>query len=239
MSSKKKPAVKHTGEQIVPTNEGVQLQLVPDDNEPSFAHFNGVGLVFDAGTTVEEWQKVGVGMAHVNSVSGFALGDWLNYGAATFDKKQYKAAVVATGMKVGTLRNMASVAKRFSHDQRRVGLSFDHHRLLVPVKSPEKVIEIMDRVQKEGLSSNAMKELLPKTKKKAAKLTDEQRAAAEDKIDKKWRDIAEEFLDYLAGMPARHLASWSGVLDRLTERVQEVAPEAAAALAAKTPEGNA
>jgi len=209
------------------TTTDVQLQLVGDP--PPSVSFTGVGLEFNEMTTFEDWQKVGVGMAKASNISSFCLGDWLNFGEKKFDKKQYKEAIAATGLKYGTLRNMASVAKRFTPEKRRQTLSFEHHRLLAPVKTDEKLAQLMDRAENEHLSANALKEIVPKAK--AKKLTPEQQKKADDKADEKHRQNAELLIDYLSDMPTRFLAGWSQVLDRLVDVCETTAPLAASELA--------
>jgi hypothetical protein len=176
--------------------------------------FDGISMTFKQGTTLDQWETVGMGLAQSSKVSQWCLGDWLNYGTGNF-KKEYKAACEKTGLAYGTLRTAASVAKRFAPALRRISVSFEHHRLLAPVKDVKQVLAIMDRVEKDGLSANAMKEIIPKTEKKA--LTPEQQEAKDVAESTRHREHAQELHLYLRAImetPAKHkrLAVWGDTL---------------------------
>jgi hypothetical protein len=54
------------------------------------------------------------------------LGDWLVYGERTYGSR-YRRAVAVTGLDYQTVRNYATVARRFRLPRRREELSFHHH----------------------------------------------------------------------------------------------------------------
>jgi len=153
--------------------------------EQKNVHFSGVALKFDDGATFEEWNHVLQGFAAIDTISGFCIGDALNFGSKKFgtaDKDRYTKAVAATGLSKGTLKNYAMTAARFAPDQRRVGLSVEHHRLAAPVKDDTKLTALLDRAENEKLSASAFREIVPKTKRKAKKKTPEE-IAAQDRVE--------------------------------------------------------
>lgn len=179
--------------------------------------FDGVSMTFKQGTTLEQWEAVGLGLAQSSKVSQWCLGDWLNYGTGAF-KKDYKTACAKTGLAYGTLRTAASVAKRFAPAKRRLTVSFEHHRLLAPVKDEDKVKTILDRVEKEDLSAAAMKELIPKETPKP--LTPEQQEARDIAESTRQREHAENLMKWLKAVyadPKRRtrLGMWPTLLQQL------------------------
>lgn len=158
--------------------------------------FDGVSITFREGTTIDEWRATGHQLATASKVAQWTLGDWLNFGSSHF-KKEYKAAAEATGLAYGTLRTAASVAKRFPPNKRRITpqLSFEHHRLLAPIKDEAVITKIMDRVEREKLSANAMKELIPVSMSKEK--TPKQIEAMEIAKSNRMREQVEKLCEYL------------------------------------------
>jgi hypothetical protein len=200
---------------VLPRNEVVAVNIIP----ANLGTFNGIALTLAPGISLDNWKRLGAGFAQVHAASGWALGDWLNGGAEfeKTEKKAYKEAVAATGIDYGRLRIFASIAKRFPAEQRRPGLSFEHHRILAPMKD-DKVIALMDRAENEQLSTAATREIVPKTKpKKPKKETDEQRKVREAKEDEAFRLSAKELITYMREMPDDRLKLWPELLAEMSE----------------------
>jgi hypothetical protein len=84
------------------------------------------GLALRDGMSFAEWAAVGQRLGRISSGSAWALGDWINYGQAAYGRR-YAEALHATALDYKTLRNYAWVARRFTPERRRPGLSFQHH----------------------------------------------------------------------------------------------------------------
>jgi hypothetical protein len=87
---------------------------------------NLVGLQLDEQLTFDRWREVGVKICRYCSASSWWIGDWLTYGRSHYGER-YKDAVGETGLDYQTLRNYATVARRFPVSRRRDNLSFQHH----------------------------------------------------------------------------------------------------------------
>ncbi|MFD6157264.1 LmbU family transcriptional regulator [Nocardia sp. NPDC060256] len=85
-----------------------------------------VGAHIPEKLTFEMWERAGQHLSVVVDSSTWCLGDWLVYGKRHFPDR-YEVAVRAAGLRYQTLRNYAWVARRFPLEQRRTGLSFQHH----------------------------------------------------------------------------------------------------------------
>jgi hypothetical protein len=87
---------------------------------------SATGMRFDALLPFESWTALGSRIgAHANA-SSWWLGDWLLFGRMKYGRR-YKEAVATTGLDYQTLRNYASVARRFDPSRRREDLTFQHH----------------------------------------------------------------------------------------------------------------
>jgi hypothetical protein len=71
----------------------------------------------------------GQSIGRLSRSSQWWVGDWLLYGGARWGEKYVHAAQI-TRYDVKSLRNMAWVASRITHDRRRSELSFSHHALV-------------------------------------------------------------------------------------------------------------
>lgn len=65
-------------------------------------------------------------MARYANGTRWWLGDWLTFGRYKYGRR-YREAIDATGLDYQTLRNYASVARRFEVSRRRDNLTFQHH----------------------------------------------------------------------------------------------------------------
>jgi len=214
-----KAAAPHAETPAAPIVEKTPVQPIVTGPISENVLFDGVSMTFKQGTTLDQWTATLEGLVQSSKVSQWCLGDALNFGSVNF-KKDYKAACEHTGLANGTLRTAASVAKRFAPAKRRLSLSFEHHRLLAPVKDEAQVAAIMDRVEAEGLSVAAMKEIIPKGEPKAK--TPEQQEAADVAESLRYQEHAKNLVTYLntlLGSKAKHkrLAVWPAILKSLRD----------------------
>jgi hypothetical protein len=84
------------------------------------------GMRFDPLTTVDVWKAIGARVAMYSEASSWWLGDWLAFGQVKYGRR-YKEGVAVTGLDYKTLRNYATVARRFELSRRRDDVSFQHH----------------------------------------------------------------------------------------------------------------
>jgi len=182
------------------------------------------GIVFDDKTPLDVWTEEGRQLATETKLSMFRLGDWFVFGEKHFPKN-YKDAITATGLQYGTLRNIASVVRRFPEGKRFPALSFEHHRLLAPVKDDGAVAEIATKAATEKLSAAAMRQIVPKSEPKAPKKGAASDKAAEKK-DKKMREDLQTILAYLSDMPTRFLVNWTTTAAEMVEIGEGIAGRA-------------
>lgn len=196
----------------VPSNLAVEPDLIL---VPGTTHIKqeAAGLTFDAATTYDEWLILGKRLGTTSVLSSFMLGDWLLHGAKSY--KNYKDAVVQTGLTYGYLRNMASVCKRFPPDQRIPGLTFEHHRLLAPITDQKVVNLIASQVKEGNLTTAATKHILPA--KDPKKKTDAQLAAEAKALDDNLREKAGSICAHLVTLPASKIGPWVTILSSLIE----------------------
>jgi len=199
--------------------------ITVDSIIPATAHVrvDGYSLKFAEATSIEEWKDTGKKLADVSKVSQWLIGDWLNFGTGHF-KKDYKAAVEATGLDYGTCRTAASVAKRFPADKRRQSMQarFEHHRILAPIKDDAAVAKILDRVDKDKLSVKAMQDTDEyKAAKPAPKvLTPEQIESQSIAESERMREKAQDLMGWLDKtskdkVMVKRLAMWPTLLREL------------------------
>ena len=213
---KKKPAAPAPVAPVAPHPEGLSITPLPDLSQN--ITLTACGLIFAKETTLEQWKAALNGAVAASTVSGWLIGDALNFGAEHF-KKDYKAAVAATGLGKQTLYNMASVAKAFPPDKRRLAVSFEHHRLAAPAmaKGEEKTLAILDRAGTENLSAKAMQTLLPKAKKRDKKLTPEQLETKQIKESAQHREHLEAAMEWMKTAPEKRFGVWGGTLEKVLE----------------------
>lgn len=85
-----------------------------------------VGWEVDGELTFEEWRDAGERLGQIGRSSRWWIGDWINYGSATYGEK-YDQALAVTGYDVGSLMDMAWLANTFEISRRRENLSWSHH----------------------------------------------------------------------------------------------------------------
>lgn len=121
---------------------------------PPFIQTTPTGLILSKDLTFEEWGAIGKNFGRGLQTVAWCIGDWLVYGEDKFERQlplpgfdaprgkvsreAYDAAILATGMNFQTLKDIASVCRRFPHEKRVDGLSFDHHRAITTAKPQDR-----------------------------------------------------------------------------------------------------
>ncbi|WP_329793980.1 LmbU family transcriptional regulator [Lentzea sp. DG1S-22] len=93
------------------------------------------GLRIPETLAFEDWERAGHRLSGMADLTSWCLGDWLVYGMNNYADR-YRQAIEALGLSYQTLRNYAWVARQFSNERRRSGLSFQHHAEVASL-SPE------------------------------------------------------------------------------------------------------
>jgi hypothetical protein len=96
---------------------------------PSPVRPSALGLRFESFLPFEEWKSLGKKVGTHASASAWWIGDWICFGRAMYGRR-YRSALTVTGLDYQTLRNYASVARRFEVSRRRYNLTFQHHAVV-------------------------------------------------------------------------------------------------------------
>jgi hypothetical protein len=125
---------------------------------PAGARPLSVGLRFSGRLSFEQWCEVGRRVGVRANASMWWLGDWLVYGERAYGAR-YLGALAVTGLDYQTLRNYATVARRFAVSRRREGLSFHHHAEVCSLTDEEQD-RWLDRAAAAGWSRNELRRRL-------------------------------------------------------------------------------
>lgn len=128
-----------------------------------------IGLRFDGDITFEQWLEIGRKVGRVARTSLFLVGDWLNYGqdrwngGERFEKmaedlrERYETAMGETGLEMRTLMDAAYVARNVPQDQRRLHLTFEHHKTVARVKDEGERRQWLDKADKHDMSTRRLR----------------------------------------------------------------------------------
>jgi hypothetical protein len=114
----------------------VELSFTNDVQLASLVWPRETSLEFLAEPTRSEWLNVLGVLARARAGAQWWLGDALAYGERR-SGKTYTEAAEATGLAVGTLRNLASVSRRVAPADRIAGLSHNCHRAVMGLDAAE------------------------------------------------------------------------------------------------------
>ena len=90
------------------------------------ADLTAVAWVAAGELAYDDWLRQGGRLGVAGRSSGWWIGDWVRYGAATYGQR-YAVTTRVTGYNDQTLMNMVYVATRFEISRRRENLSWSHH----------------------------------------------------------------------------------------------------------------
>jgi hypothetical protein len=97
------------------------------------------GLRIDRDLTVEEWRACGAALTTAAGRIGWAIGDWLIYGAGRGDYGEYyHDAQRITGRSFEALSQYARVSRAFAWDQRTIALPWSFYRETLRLSAPER-----------------------------------------------------------------------------------------------------
>lgn len=125
---------------------------------PAFIQATPTGLILAKDLTFDEWEAIGSSFGTALQTAAWCIGDWMVYGerkwskqlllnGADFDPKTpnripshvFDLAVTTTGLDRQTISKYAEVCRKIPLAERRIQLSFGHHRILAPLPSPQRL----------------------------------------------------------------------------------------------------
>ena len=133
------------------------MEITHAEPLPPFIQATPTGLVLAKDLTFEEWSAIGLSFGTALQTAAWCIGDWMVYGERKWGKQLilpgeefntkakrvspeiFEKALAATHLDRNTLSNYASVCRKISIEDRRIHLSFAHHRILAPLPSPQRL----------------------------------------------------------------------------------------------------
>jgi hypothetical protein len=115
-------------------------------------------LIIPQELSLEQWETLGDRLFSCWESMSWWIGDWLVYGQDHYPDR-YKTAIQRTGLSYQTLRNYASVARKFRSDRRKPDLSFQHHAVVASLPAEEQD-RWLARAQRFAWSRNELRRRL-------------------------------------------------------------------------------
>jgi len=104
----------------------------------------------------EDWLQIGQQLRNMDRALPWMIGDWVRFGERQYGET-YQAAMEKSGLSHQTLRNQASVARKFELSRRRDNLSFGHHAEVAALTEKD-ADALLDRAEDEQLSVKAFRQ---------------------------------------------------------------------------------
>ena len=161
----------------------IAFDVIPADMEisaaaplPTFIQATPTGLILAKDLTFEEWNAIGANFGTALQTAAWCIGDWMVYGerkwgkqllleGEEFDPKSgripsevFDKAIASTSLDRQTLSSYASVCRKIPMEERRLRLSFGHHRILAPLPAPQR-LEWMSLIDSESNKIPTVKRL--------------------------------------------------------------------------------
>jgi hypothetical protein len=143
---------------IVPLEFDVMPAGMDSVTVAPFIKTTPTGLILSKDLTFEEWAAIAGNFGKALQTAAWCIGDWMVYGerkwgkqlildGAEFDPKKpdripsqvFDMAIASTGLDRQTLSQYASVCRKIPREERKIHLSFGHHRILAPLPSPQRL----------------------------------------------------------------------------------------------------
>lgn len=150
---------------------GGEVMEISTQPLPHFIQASPTGLVLAKDLTFDEWEAIASSFGTAMQTVAWCIGDWMVYGERKWSKQLLLAgqefdparpnripssvfdrAVRATGLDRQTLSQYANVCRKIPMDERRIALSFGHHRILAPLP-PAKRLEWFALLDSESKSA--------------------------------------------------------------------------------------
>jgi hypothetical protein len=151
---------------------GWRMELAAPPQQPPFIRQTPVGLELAKDLTFGEWRAIAASFGTALQSAAWCIGDWLVYGERRWGRQLllegedfdpampsripshvFDEAVAATGLDRQTLSNYANVCRKIPMADRRVHVSFGHHRVLAPLPPAKRLawLSLLDSESKSAL----------------------------------------------------------------------------------------
>jgi len=158
-------------------DEPVCMEISKAPALPAFIEATPVGMKLSKDLTFEEWQAIAASFGAALQAAAWCIGDWMVYGERKWGKQLlldgedfdpgkpgripshvFDDAVAATGLDRTTLQTYATVCRKIPLEERRIRVSFGHHRILAPLP-PAKRMEWWSILDSESRKLPTVKRL--------------------------------------------------------------------------------
>lgn len=117
-------------------------------------HLNRLGVQFEGDVPEQAIDDLLQKFGDVARGCLFIIGDAINYAEKKWGDK-YEHWIAVSGLEYGTLRNIASIARKVGLSRRRDNLTFEHHKLVAPLH-PDEQTHWLDLAEREGFSKRRL-----------------------------------------------------------------------------------
>lgn len=143
-----------------------------------FIETTPTGLILSKDLTFDEWAAIAGNFGKALQTAAWCIGDWMVYGerrwgkqmimdGSDFDPKKpdripshvFDMAVASTNLDRQTLSKYAEVCRKIPREQRKIQLSFGHHRILAPLPTPQRLEWLQLLTDSESVSIPTVKRL--------------------------------------------------------------------------------
>jgi hypothetical protein len=121
-------------------------------------NFSPTGATLREGLTYAKWKRALEAAVAVERAGAWCIGDAIIYGEQRYGEK-YAQAVGETGLSPERLRVITWVCSRFESDRRRIGLSFESHREVASLDTPDQE-KWLDKAERNRWTSKELREQL-------------------------------------------------------------------------------
>jgi hypothetical protein len=129
------------------------LALHSDNN----IHLSLTGCTLSEGLPFDTWADLLSKTVQVRGACHWILGDQLLYGENNYGER-FAQAVTLTGLRLQTLRNVASVCRKIPYHRRRPDLSFSHHAEVASLPDDEQDA-LLQIAAEQDLPADALRDL--------------------------------------------------------------------------------
>jgi hypothetical protein len=130
---------------------------------PKGCEVSSIGLKITKRLSYSEWEALGARLQAVHKSILFWLGDWLLWGAQSFNE-DFSQAIEATGYRNQTLLNAQWVASAVDNSRRRENLSWSHHLEIAALDDPSEQDKLLQLAIDNHWSTRELREEVRKLK---------------------------------------------------------------------------
>jgi hypothetical protein len=127
----------------------------PWDDLPG--QYSNLSLELPTDLPIDDWLELCERLNQSITNYQFWLGDAINHGEAIYGDEYYQLFDHIEAEE-GTLRNYAYVARQILPSMRREGIDWTHYREIAPIKDTYLQLELLDRIETEGMTTRQVAE---------------------------------------------------------------------------------